>query len=300
MRTEDTRHISIRAPGRLHLGFIDLHGGLGRKFGSLGLALAEVATTLTATRSERAHCEGPSSERALEYAETVLRRLSLPGSVSIQIEEAVPEHAGLGSGTQLALAVSAVVSRLFGLSLDTARLAALTERGMRSGIGIGAFAYGGFLVDGGRGSNSLVPPVISRCPFPTNWRVLLIFDHAQHGLHGQRERDAFEQLPQMQEAAAGDLSRRVLIQMLPALAEQDFSSFVEAVTYVQNAVGDLFSAVQGGRYTSQRVAAVLDWLQRQGVRGFGQSSWGPTGFAFFESERAAQQVASELRQCWGS
>ncbi len=26
------------APARLHLGFLDLNGGLGRRFGSLGLA----------------------------------------------------------------------------------------------------------------------------------------------------------------------------------------------------------------------------------------------------------------------
>jgi predicted sugar kinase len=31
--------VSVTVPARLHLGFLDLDGGLGRRFGSLGMAL---------------------------------------------------------------------------------------------------------------------------------------------------------------------------------------------------------------------------------------------------------------------
>ncbi|MGQ0658749.1 MAG: beta-ribofuranosylaminobenzene 5'-phosphate synthase family protein, partial [Chromatiales bacterium] len=275
----EERTVTVTTPARLHMGFMDMHGGFGRNFGSLGLALAGVATTLTVTLSERPHSQGPDSARALGYAETVIRQLDLPGSVSIDVAEAIPEHTGLGSGTQLGLAVGAAVTRLFDLQLKIPRLAELTGRGLRSGLGIGIFEHGGFIVDGGRGERTAVPPVICRIAFPEPWRILLIFDRDRQGLHGQCEREAFEQLPGMTEEGAGRLCRCVMMQMLPALAERDFGRFADAVTYVQTAVGDLFAPMQNGRYTSARVAALLGWLRAAGRRGLGQTSWGPTGFA---------------------
>jgi beta-ribofuranosylaminobenzene 5'-phosphate synthase len=44
--------VRVVAPARLHLGFLDLHGGLGRKFGSLGVTLDEPRTALTVRRAE--------------------------------------------------------------------------------------------------------------------------------------------------------------------------------------------------------------------------------------------------------
>ncbi|MGH6945016.1 MAG: beta-ribofuranosylaminobenzene 5'-phosphate synthase family protein, partial [Geminicoccaceae bacterium] len=41
--------VTVCAPARLHLGFLDLHGGLGRRFGSIGLTLEDIATRLRAT-----------------------------------------------------------------------------------------------------------------------------------------------------------------------------------------------------------------------------------------------------------
>ncbi|NIQ97303.1 MAG: GHMP kinase, partial [Desulfuromonadales bacterium] len=67
------------------------------------------------------------------------------------VEEAIPEHVGLGSGTQLGLAVAAAMTRLHGLELDSSELLRRLDRGLRSGIGIGAFRMGGVLLDGGIG-----------------------------------------------------------------------------------------------------------------------------------------------------
>ena len=50
----------------------------------------------------------------------------------------------------MALAVGTAISKLYQLPLGLREIAALTERGARSGIGIGAFAQGGLIVDGGR------------------------------------------------------------------------------------------------------------------------------------------------------
>ena len=38
--------VSVRAPGRLHLGFLDPSGSLGRRFGSIGLVIDGFETEL--------------------------------------------------------------------------------------------------------------------------------------------------------------------------------------------------------------------------------------------------------------
>ena len=43
-----TASAKVHCSGRLHMGFFDLHGGLGRKFGSIGLTLAEPALQIEA------------------------------------------------------------------------------------------------------------------------------------------------------------------------------------------------------------------------------------------------------------
>lgn len=63
----------------------------------------------------------------------------------------------------------------------------MSERGIRSGIGIGAFRSGGLLVDGGRGLETDIPPIISRMDFPQQWRILLVFDTRQQGVHRAQE-----------------------------------------------------------------------------------------------------------------
>lgn len=289
-RMEQENRVTVVAPARLHLGFMDMHGGLGRSFGSLGVAVTELATRLTVSVSDHLQAHGPGAERAVEFAQPILEALHLPDAVAIDIDSIIPEHAGLGSGTQMALAVSAGIDRLFGTRADVAKLACLTARGQRSGIGIGAFSEGGFLVDGGRGEATLVPPIVARLPFPPQWRFLLIFDRASDGLHGPKEAQAFQVMPPMSAALAGDLCRRVLMQLLPALKEEDFSNFCDAVTFIQERVGDQFAGFQGGRYASRRVAGVLAWLRDQGVAGLGQSSWGPTGFALCESASVADRL----------
>lgn len=290
--------VTVCAPARLHLGFVDMHGGLGRRFGSLGLSVSDIATRLTAFRAPRTHAEGPGADRAQHYAQTVLEKMGIGEGVAIRLQQVIPEHAGLGSGTQMALGVAAAVARLHGRSLPAAELATLTGRGLRSGVGIGVFNDGGFIVDGGRGSTTVVPPVIARLSFPDPWRILLIFDRDLQGVHGAREVQAFAELPEMSSRRAGDLCRCVLVQMLPALAERDFEAFATAVTTVQDAMGELFGSAQGGRYTSPRVAQVLGWMRQHGVRGLGQSSWGPTGFALFANDLTALAAKAEAEQRW--
>jgi beta-RFAP synthase len=290
------RSVSVTAPARLHLGFLDLHGGLGRRFGSIGLAISSPRTRLTIGAATQAEIVGPERERVQHHLKTMQQSLGLDSAWRIRVEEAIPAHAGLGSGTQLALAVAAAIRRLHDLPLDAPGDVIRLGRGARSGVGAGLFTQGGVVVDGGHGPKTAVAPIVSRIPFPDHWRVLLVLDPARRGLHGTDEGEAFASLPPFPEASAARLCRLVLMQALPALAERDLASFGTAIKHMQDVLGDYFAPMQGGsRLTSPAVGDCLHTLERAGAHGVGQSSWGPTGFAFAASPEEADRLARLAR-----
>jgi len=288
-----TDRVRVRCTARLHLGFLDLNGSLGRRFGSIGLALDQPATSVSISRAAHPAVSGMETERAARHLAT-LEATHGVGPHALAVAEAIPPHSGLGSGTQLALAIAAALRRLHGLASDLEGDAMLLDRGARSGIGIGLFQHGGLVVDGGRGAPAGPPPILARLAVPAAWRILLVLDRAAHGLSGQRERDAFANLPPMTDEAAGRVCRLVLMSALPALAETDIAAFGAAIAEVQTIVGDHFAPAQGGRFTSGRVAGALTALAAAGAHGVGQSSWGPTGFAFAADEAAALRMQAAI------
>lgn len=284
--------VTVRVPARLHLGFLDPSGGSGRRFGSLGLPLCEPETAVTLSRSVETIVTGPESDRAAAHLAAMARRLGIRAQHRLAVEEAIPRHAGLGSGTQIALAVAAALRTLHDMPLDTDGDATLLARGGRSGIGIASFADGGVIIDAGNDGSGRPPPVVARLPFPDEWRVILVLDQAQDGLHGEDEVEAFRRLPPVPASGVGEICRHVLTGVMPALVEHDLQAFGEAVTAIQTLVGEHFAPAQGGVFTSQRVAAVARHLASAGAVGIGQSSWGPTGFAFAASQGAAEQMVA--------
>jgi beta-RFAP synthase len=288
--------VVVTAPARLHFGFIDLHGGLGRRFGSLGLAIDRPSLRLRASRASGTEIMGAGAERISRVVGILRDRYALESGARIEVEESIPPHAGLGSGTQIALAAAAALCSLAGRSIPVPELARALQRGARSGIGSGVFELGGFVVDGGRGAQDATPPVISRLPFPEDWRVVLLFDPHLTGLHGEREAAAFRDLPRFPERQAERLARLVLMQLLPALAEVRLEEFGSALTDLQGTIGDHFAPAQGGRYASRRVEQALQRLVGWGAAAHGQSSWGPTGFAIFAGQAAAEAAIERLAQ----
>ncbi len=114
-------------------------------------------------------------------------------------------------------------------------------------------------------------------------------------MHGSQELAAFQNLPPFSEESAALLCRHVLMQALPAIAERDLPAFGQAIQALQAVTGDYFAPAQGGgRYTSRLVTAVLKQLQISGVHCFGQSSWGPTGFAVFANQLEAETRLKQL------
>ena len=294
-RQQSTRALRVLAPARLHLGFLDLNGGLGRRYGSIGLAVDTPATELCLRRAQGFSSSGPESERALKAVRRFAEILALEGQYSVEVARAIPAHAGLGSGTQLALAVGAALMTLEGLSWQAQKLGELVERGARSAIGMAAFEQGGFIIDGGRGAGDRPPPVLVRADFPDDWRVLLILDRTAAGVHGDREAEAFAALPPFPDSAASRLCRLVLMRLLPGLKETDIAAFGSALSEIQDIVGGHFAAAQGGsKWTSRGVGRMASRLAEAGAHGIGQSSWGPTGFAFVSSADEAARLYHSL------
>ncbi|PWC75347.1 GHMP kinase [Azospirillum sp. TSH64] len=295
--TVDT--VRVEVPARLHLGFLDMEGGLGRRFGSLGLTLDGLGTDLMLMRGKSGSDVpvGPDC-RAAGYLDRLCGALGVENRFSLRLGRTIPSHSGLGSGTQLALAVGAALSAMTGRPLPPRRVANLLDRGARSGIGVGAFEQGGVILDGGKGALDEPPPVISRMALPEAWRMLLVFDDANRGLSGTAETVAFRDLPPFPADKAAYLCRLALMVGLPALAEGDAMRFGAAVTELQSVVGDHFAPAQGGRFSSLDVAEVLRWLPVAGAAGVGQSSWGPTGFAVFGDAASAERAAEGAQARW--
>lgn len=292
--------VTVTAPARLHMGFLDLTGSLGRHFGSIGVGLNEVYTRLTVSKSDTRRISGPSAARAEKCLVQLCDALKVSDQLEIIIEAAIPEHVGLGSGTQMALAIGSALNVVYDLNLGVRDIAALMERGLRSGIGIGVFEHGGLVVDGGRGAYTLVPPVLVSLPVPEEWRFILVFDQREKGLHGEDEIRAFSELPAFPQREAERLCYLLLMQALPAFAEGDIDAFGEVISRLQLAVGEHFAPVQGGIYASQDVAEAMAWLAEKGAVAVGQTSWGPTGFcAVAGAEKAISLCSAAQRQFAG-
>lgn len=305
--TTVTESVTLSAPSRIHLGFLDPDASLGRRFASLGLVIDGFDTrvqayALPAGASEnRIEVADPQLDddahaRIGRHLATLQQESGRSQPIGIRLLNAPPAHSGFGSGTQLALAVGRAFCLLHGLETDSRRLAELLGRGLRSGVGLAGFERGGLLLDGGPGAAGQPAPLLARIEFPQDWRVLLVLDPRLSGLSGGAERAALASLPPFSQQDAAALCHQVLMRILPAAAEADFESFANGISFVQSLIGDYFAPAQGGSmYTSAAVGRLLEWLRTHHVAGIGQSSWGPTGFAILPSQAAAEAVLDEAR-----
>ncbi|SAL01833.1 beta-ribofuranosylaminobenzene 5'-phosphate synthase family protein [Caballeronia ptereochthonis] len=300
--------ITVESPARLHLGFIDPNGSLGRAFGSVGLAIDAHGTRITARQAPAARrhpiIEGTTTDAQRERIEQHLKQLQAALGkgpvIDIEVQETPRAHTGLGSGTQLALALGTAFARVRGQEATTAEIARILSRGARSGIGIHGFDHGGLIVDGGRDarntSRTTLPPLIARQPFPDAWRILLIDDTSREGLHGDEEKRSLASLAPFPATLAAHLSHLVLMRILPAVAESDFDTFADAICDLQQTIGEYFAPAQGGVFASPGVARALEAVAAEQKAGIGQTSWGPVGFAFVASAQDAERALAAAQR----
>ena len=287
--------VYVKTPARLHLGLIDLNGDLGRIFGGLGVGINHPNVILEAEQSENFAVTGEKTEQVTTLAKRFLEAYNIKANAAINVKQVIPEHSGLGSGTQLALAVATALAKLFDVKATVQELAEVMERGRRTSVGTTIFEQGGFVVDGGKTtSEKRFPATIFRQTFPQDWRFVVAVPDVNKGLAKSEETAAFKALTPMKAEDAGRMCRLTMMKLLPALVERDIESFGEALTQLQIVIGNYFAEVQGGTYSSQAAAEGITLLQKLGAYGAGQSSWGPAVYGVTQKENA-KQIETEVK-----
>jgi beta-ribofuranosylaminobenzene 5'-phosphate synthase len=292
--------VYVKTPARLHFGLIDLNGGMGRFFGGLGVAIDRPNVVLEAQTSEGFSVTGEKAELVMSLAERFLETYHINADVSIHVEQSIPEHSGLGSGTQLALAVAAALAKLFQVKASIQELSLAMGRMKRTGVGTTVFDQGGFVVDGGKkmANDSIISesfsPLIFRHPFPEEWKFVVAVPDVKKGLAKAEEKNAFGQMPPMPAETVGRICRLTVMKLLPALVDRDIGSFGEALTQIQVVIGDYFAVAQGGTFSSSAATEAIDFMKKRGAYGVGQSSWGPAVYGLVQGEKEAKKLQAEV------
>jgi beta-RFAP synthase len=287
--------VFVETAGRLHFGVLDLRASSGRWFGGVGAAAPGPTLVVSAAPHETLAAEGPDADRALAFARRFLDHHGLAARARIQVHRALPAHVGLGSGTQLGLAVARALAELHGIEDDAAALARAVGRGQRSAVGTWTFAGGGLVVEGGRRPESSgCGPLLARIPFPAHWRCVVAVPDAVSTMSGDAEAAAFARLPPPPERDVQRVAYLVLMAMLPAVAEADLPAFGAALTEIQRITGAWFASVQGGTFAAGASGELIRQLAACGAAGVGQSSWGPAVYGVVDDVEAGARVAAAI------
>lgn len=304
MTGEAKMKVYIKTPARLHFGLIDLNGDFGRLYGGLGVGINRPNVILEAQPSKTMIVKGKKTGLVQEFVNKFKEAYKIKANVAITVEQTIPEHVGLGSGTQLALAVATAMAKLFNVKATTQELALIMGRMQRTCVGTTIFEKGGFVVDGGKDTKNpnCLPSLISRQPFPEEWRFMVMVPNVEQGFSNNQETAAFKNVKPMLAEEVGKICRLIMIKLLPALAEKNIETFGEALTQIQNTIGDSFANVQHGRYTHASAAENIEYLQKLGAYGVGQSSWGPALYGLFlkkDAKKIQQTLQTFLNRKWG-
>jgi beta-ribofuranosylaminobenzene 5'-phosphate synthase len=312
--------VRVVAPCRLHFGLFHVpvdglthhpDGRPVRKFGGLGLMIDQPCVTVkvidvVGPRS----ISGTLAMRATAVLYHLEKTCAIAPFITYMKADGPPEHVGLGVGTALGMAIAFVANpehwafdHVFSSeALTDERLARLAGRGKRSGIGVEGFSNGGFIADDGKVSDEELPYIADRLDFPAPWRVVLVRPPTPPVWYGDRERTAFARTrPADRALSLTDRLRSLAYDaVVPAVRNADFDTFAASIFEFNRLAGEPFHDDQGGPYASPEVACVIDELIEMGAVGVGQSSWGPTVFAFARSADEADHLAKRARERFSS
>ncbi len=289
----------IETPSRLHLTLIDLNGIYDRIDGGVGITIEKPSLHLKAQPAEGIDVVFSKSKvlteslahdytlKIINSATRTMEALSINGGFKFTVKTPYPPHSGLGSGTQLSLAVAKLISKMNNVDLKASDLAKIVGRGGTSGIGVESFENGGFIIDGGHkiiekpnflpssASTASPPPIIARYDFPLDWKIILTIPDVERGVSGAEEIDAFKNYCPIALNEVEKLSHILLMKLMPAVIESDLDSFGNAVNTIQD-IG--FKKIEN-KLQNPIIANIMDDLRIAGAAGVGMSSFGPTIYA---------------------
>lgn len=290
------KKLIVKAPAHLHAGNFDLTGDLGRLYGTVGFAI-DYPLELEIVRVSEIKAE---NEWAYKFTKRFVENFNLDGA-EVRIKRSIPKFVGLGFHTTLAISIGVALSRLYNLNLSIEKVALTMERGAITALGVYAFKVGGFIVEGGfrvDQREKMTPPLIFHNSVPENWFfVVAIPDEPRHEIIRLREKEAeiLRDLKVMPKELSDELSRLVLIKIMPSIIEKDLKSFGEALTLFNSKLGRFWSEYQKGTYCHPVVEEGIKLMLRRTPCAC-QSSWGPTFYGIVDEEREAKLLAEELKE----
>lgn len=320
-----TYRVRITTGARLHFGLLDI----AAPFGGCGVMIdtpktivrASEASEFSLTPSSLDHAEraGDQRRRAFTIAQRIADAMGSPESlppVHVEVLDAAPSHTGLGSGTQLSLAIAEAILRVSPatrspkLDVDLTDLPPpegeiwlrAADRGKRSAVGTHGYLSGGFIAEGLTPTceHHLLNHLDVRLEMPPAWRVTILLPTGHQDdlstVSGDQEQAKFDALAAIAAERRRSLANLLTDQLMPAIREADFAAFCTATTRYNQRSGELFSPVQGGAYNGPATTRLIARLQASGFTGVGQSSWGPGVFVWHPDETSA----TEFQEHWNS
>lgn len=327
--------VEVRAPARWHLGMMSFGVPGARSFGGVGVMIDRPGVRVRLRLAERFEARGPLAERAIRFARSCVDAWGgasgQPAGCAIEVLAVPRSHVGLGSGTQLGLAVAAGMRHLldppavdehpaqphpaeeelkasehewFFETSDALELARAAGRGRRSCVGVYGFSRGGLIVEAGRTVAAMgqpeddatrpFSPMVARVRLPSTWRCVVIVPRDIVGLHGDEEKAAFSRLPPVPVEVSAELARIALLELLPAAVEGRFADFATAVGRYGVMAGKPFEQESQRLPHAEATRQLIELLAELGVPGAAQSSWGPAVMACCESLEAAGRLVDQL------
>lgn len=304
----------IETPSRLHMTLIDLNGSYGRADGGIGLTIDKPNFTLHSELSEKCvtidfnekitdeEIKNEAINKISKTAEKIISHFNFENGFHFTVEKTYPPHSGLGSGTQMSLATAKLICEFNGKETDSIELGSIVGRGGSSGIGMGAFEQGGFVVDGGhdlkdkKGSvlpssvNPAKPPqLIGRYDFPEEWELVVGMCNADTTVTGMKEDDIFEKYCPVPKREVEQLSHIIFMNLIPFLLEKNIIAVGDSINRIQS-LG--FKKVEVSRQT-QNVKDLMDNMKQFGAYGVGMSSFGPAVYGLIDKKNKDVFEATE-------
>ncbi|MFX0095999.1 MAG: beta-ribofuranosylaminobenzene 5'-phosphate synthase [Candidatus Hodarchaeota archaeon] len=309
-------HLRIQSPVRLHFGLIDLNGDLGRIDGGVGVSLqGELGWIIDAKAINAPHDQIETSITnpqflllVKELLHTFRKATNLSDQkVKLMIHQNIPAHVGLGSHTQLALALATLLAHVAQEEhkFNIRQLAQIMNRGGTSGIGVAAFEQGGFILDGGHkfgpdqektaflpssASKGINPaPVLFRSPLPNNWQFIIVLPAIKKGASGKEEINLFQSYCPIPANDVKEICRLILMKVLPAVVEKDLKMFGSGIYELQHQGFKKFEI----EIQHPIISRLINLAVENGAAGAGMSSFGPATFAIAKSTHI-----SEVDETW--
>ncbi len=303
------KSVIVKTSARLHLGFYNFLNE-NTAYGSIGIAIEEPHILIKVSKADKFRVINETTIPIDDVVNNVISKLSInPEELKMELrcENAYPRHTGLGSTTQLNLAIGMAILRFLDKSMSVQELAVKLGRGRDSGIGIAAFQYGGFIVDSGRKISEQgiveppstvddLPKPIFKSKVPGNWYFILFIPRKYKGLDEKSERKVLDRPEPPPKDFQRELYELMLLKLIPSVLFRDIELFGKTLTKMQIMVGTYFSKYQGGVFCCDETEFTINSLLKHGAYGAGQSSWGPTAYGIARGFRMAMRVMSNVKR----